>query len=291
MLDALSQPEIRIENLRQAVNFSFEKYCQTLGFISGLLGIPNSLDLKDAMDAIQEQLRVALDTSDNKKKFAGSLITKKIEIVEQILLHVLHDLLHIKDFEDGWLLAAFNNMKSYLQLMKVALDTPQTAHEHSLQKFLRIETLLNMDKLFKHLFRAVSILRLGEDNHTHQLEEFFPLVDGLSEQDKTLLKAINIGNTQHYLHKNSCAELQREYKNLLKQSCALLSTEQGFHVIGKNGQKISHQTLQEIEDRIISIVESSLDLLIKLVRPIAQELEKVNNDIEEEIQLSQQAIV
>ena len=282
LLNVLSQPKISRENIQEAMNFSFEKYYQTLEFIENFLESPlqDTSGFINKMKLLQKQLE---KTGDPRfKKCSIFPCIRKIQTVEE-LLNTLNELTHVKDLEEGWLFAAFNTIKSYLQLMKISLETPQEASEHSLQKFLQVETLFNMDKLFKHLFRAISILRLGEDNRAHDLAEFFPLVGELSEEDKKLLKKINVNITHHYLHKSANAEWKEKYDDFLEHSRVLLSIDEGFSVF-MNKREVSHETLQEMKKEIMPTISSSLDLLVKLVKPVVQELEKMHRDIEREIQ-------
>lgn len=209
LLNVLFQPKIHTEKLQEAMHFSFEKYCQTLEFIVDLLEIPlqNASDLINKIELLQSQLSQALHVSSFKKHSISPFI-KKLRKAEG-LLNTLNGFVYIKDFEEGWLFAAFNTITGYLRLIKISLETPQEASEHSLQKFIQVETLLNMDKVFKHLFRAMSILRLGEDNHAHDIKEFFPLIEELQEEDRNLLKKINLKITHHYLHKCSSADVKK----------------------------------------------------------------------------------
>ena len=171
--------------------------------------------------------------------------------------------------------------------MKIALETPQESTRHSLQKFIQVETLLNMDKLFKHLFRAISILHLGEDNRAHDLKKFFSMIEEfyqkpLFEEDKKLLESINLGITHHYLHKGSNADLKKDSDHFLVQARALLSTDEGFTAVTANGE-FSHKTLHEAKEAIMNTMELSLDLFINLLHPVIDEMEKIDKDIEEEI--------
>ena len=157
LLEMLSQPGINKENVQEAMRFAFEKYYQTLELITKLSEAPaqNSVELfKSNLSDLQKHINAIAVKPRKLPVIKSSLIPKIDRALEKLIS--LDQLIHIKDLEDGWLLAIFDSIKSYLQLMKVSLETPQKATKHSLQKFIQVETLLNMEKLFKNLFRTVS---------------------------------------------------------------------------------------------------------------------------------------
>ncbi|MEK7339330.1 MAG: hypothetical protein AABZ92_01290, partial [Verrucomicrobiota bacterium] len=288
LLDVLFQSEISIENVKEAMEFAFEKYCQTLEFIANLSEVPLQHTLSFKINSLQNQLNGSLLSFLESKGLSETPLIQKV-VEAQSILNTVNTLIYIKDFEEGWLLTSFNTIKYYLHLMKISLEAPQESMGHSLQKFILVETLLNMDKLFKQLFRAISILQLGEDNHAHDLKRFYPVIDNfykenfLLEEDKKFLEKINLAITHHYLHKSSKVDLKKDYEYFLKQARDLLSIDQGFTII-KNKGEVSYTTLQAAEKEMVSTMERSLDLFIKLLQPVIDQMEKINRDIEKEVQ-------
>ncbi len=149
----------------------------------------------------------------NKSKHSNSGLkeTSFLKKCKEIL--DLFEKMKISDFEEKPLY----NIEKYLQLMKLSLESPPKSHEHSLQKFLQVRTLTNMDKLFKHLFRTIILFLGGEDSHSHDLLALFALAEdffhkrGISiDQDKAILKKINLKIAHHYLYKDSHASLQKK---------------------------------------------------------------------------------
>ena len=289
LLKTLSQPGITKENVQETMEFAFEKYCQTLEFMIKLSGSPaqnavelfksNATELQKHLNAMDKKLkRLAVNTS--------SLISKMDRVLEK--LTSLDQLIHMKDFEDGWLLAIFDSIKNYLQLMKIALEAPQEATTHSLQKFIQVETLFNMDRLFKNLFRTVSFLRLGEDNRMHNLNRLYSVIqefyaEPLSKADRSLLKSINLGITHHYLHEKSHADLKSTYSHFLDKARALSSVSEEFPRVVTRSGVISVMDLQkELEEdgQIMQTMHKSLGLFIKLLHPVIGEMQEINNDIE-----------
>lgn len=76
---------------------------------------------------------------------------------------------------------------------------------------------------------------------------------------------------------------KKKYDNFLEQSRALLSIDKGFTIL-VNKREVSHNTLQEMEKEIMHTIKDSLDLLIRLLQPVVQDLEKINKDMEQEMQ-------
>ncbi|MDR2540157.1 MAG: hypothetical protein LBC45_06240 [Chlamydiales bacterium] len=292
LLETLSQPGITKENVQEAMEFSFEKYYQTLEFITKLSGAPSQkfVELfKNRIDDLQKHLHAADAEPKELSANGSSLIYKMDRVLEK--LACLDQLIHMKDFEEGWLFAIFDTMKSYVQLMKSSLETPQVAMKHSLQKFIQVETLFNMDRLFKNLFRAVSFLHLGGDTRMHSLDKFYSVIqefykEPLSKEDRNVLKSINLSITHHYFHKKSHADLKSTYSHFLDKARALLSVNDEFpHVATKDGN-ISAMDLQkqiEEEGQMMQTMHKSLDLLIQLLDPVIGEMQKIHNDIEKNL--------
>ncbi|HEV3270351.1 MAG TPA: hypothetical protein VGZ69_06890, partial [Candidatus Rhabdochlamydia sp.] len=105
----------------------------------------------------------------------------------------------------------------------------------------------------------------------------------LLKEDKICLEKINLAITHHYLHKSSKVDLKKDYEYFLKQARDLLSIDQEFTIF-KNKCEISYTTLQATEKEIMSTMERSLDLFIKLLQPVIDQVEKINRDIEKEVQ-------
>lgn len=291
LLKTLFQPRISKENVQAAMKFSFEKYCQTLEFITKLSEAPvqNTVELfKNNINDLQKHLHT-VPLEPRKLLVTKSLLINKMDqVLEE--LNLLNQLIHIKDLEYGWLLAIFDTIKSYLQLMKISLRTPPEATTHSLQKFIQVETLLNMERLFKNLFRAISFLHLERDIQMHGLNKSYSIIQEfygkpLSEEHRSLLKSINLGITHHYLHKKSYASLKNIYSNFLDEARSLSSVDEEFsHVTAKNGN-ISAMGLQKKmkeDGQIMQTMDKSLDLFRNLLHPVIVEMQKINNEIDKE---------
>ncbi len=292
LLETLSQPGINKENVQEAMRFAFEKYYQTLELITKLSEAPaqNSVELfKSNLSDLQKHIN-AIAVKPRKLPVNKSSLIPKIDRALEKLIS-LDQLIHIKDLEDGWLLAIFDSIKSYLQLMKVSLETPQKATKHSLQKFIQVETLLNMEKLFKNLFRTVSFLHLEGDTRTHSLNRFYSAIQEfyekpLSKADRSLLKSINLSTTHHYFHKKSHADLNNAYSHFLDEARALSSVNEEFPEVTTKSGNISVRDLQkkmEESGQLMQTMDKSLGLFKRLLDPVIVEVQKINNDIEKEL--------
>lgn len=287
LLNALFRSEA--ENIQEAMVFSFDKYCQTLEFVIGLTGAlqPNIVEiLREKTDELKEFSKLGSEEPKKNPAVNSPLISRIDDVIK--VLYPLNQLTHIKDLDDGWLLANFNTIEKYLRIMRISLELPQEATKHSLQKFIRIETLLNAEKLFKNLFRVISFLQSGRDTRMHDLNKFYSIIKEfyeapLSEADRNLLGSINLSITHHYFHRKSHANLKKNYERFLRESCALSSVDEGFSVTMDEKQIVSQETLQMEEEKITEIIECSLNLFIKLLHPVVNEMKKINNDIEEGI--------
>ena len=291
LLKTLSHSEITKEQVQESMKFAFEKYCQTLELITKLSKAPaqGAIELfKSNLSDLQKHID-AIAATPRKLPIIRSRLIEKMDQISGMLIS-LDQLIHIKDLEDGWLLAVFDSIKSYLQLMKNSLEIPQTAIKHSLQKFIQVETLLNMDRLFKNLFRIVSFLYLGEDSHMHNLNSFYSIIQNfyqepLSKEDRSLLKSINLSTTHHYLHKKSHADLKKAYSRFLDNARALLSVSEEFSVATKGGD-ISLESLQKAMEEnspIMQTMDQSLDLFRRLLGPVIAQMQKIDNDIKEDL--------
>lgn len=287
LLETLLQPGITQEHVQEAMNFSFEKYYQTLEFITKLSGAPtqNAVELfKSGLRDLQKHLKAIKEPK--KLSVKSSLIPKLDRILKE--LTSLDRFIHVKDLSDGWILANFSTVKFYLRLMKVALELPQEATKHSLQKFIQVETLLNVEKLFKNLFRVISFLQFEKDTHMHDLNKFFLIIKEfykslLSKRDRELLSTINLGITHHYLHTESSAGLKKNYERFLSQARVLSSVDQEFSTIMRGNTTVSYETLESEERKIIDVIESSLGLFIRLLHPVIEEIETINENIAREL--------
>lgn len=282
LLSDLSMSEISIESLQEAIVFSFAKYCEALELIAKLSGAPISsiIEFRRDINSLQNQL---LGSEKLKEKDFVKPMPLLHEIEKaKITLSALENFDQVKDLEDGELLAAFDTIKNYLQYMEISLKTPQKSVAHSLQKFLQVETLLNVDKLFKHLFRAISILHLEEDNRTHNLDKFYLIIDSfykesLSAKDKKLLNRINLNITHHYFHRKSSADLKRNYDRFLRNAIILSSVSEGFTLVTSDGE-ISSKILQEEEKTIMDAVLSSLKIFNQILPRVISSIEKINGE-------------
>ncbi|PWU14216.1 MAG: hypothetical protein C5B45_04880 [Chlamydiae bacterium] len=274
----------RSENIQEAMVFSFNKYCQTLKFVIGLTtGTSQS-------STVEIFLKKFLDSSSLEPKKNPTVDSPMIRKINRVLktLHSLDELTHIKDLDNGWLLANFDTIKKYLSIMKISLELPQEATEHSLQKFIRIEALLNVEKLFKNLFRVIGFFQSGTDTRIHNLHKFYSIIEEryeklLSKDDKNLLDSINLNITHHYFHKKSHASLKKDYDCFLRESRALSSVDKGFSITMGGKQTASHETLQKAEEKITAVIGRSLDLFIRLLDPVVNELKEIDKDIKEGI--------
>jgi len=136
--------------------------------------------------------------------------------------------------------------------------------------------ITNVDKLFKHLFRAVILLESGEDNHQHDLIKLFNLVANFYKREDEYilshLKNVNLNISHHYLHttKNN-SKLHYIYKESLVQAYSLLDISDEY--ISKKTKKPA-QNLQKNIGKINELVNQSLDLFMEFLEPTLYEIKK-----------------
>lgn len=292
LLEDLSDPSLDNKKIEEALEFCFEMYDKSIAFITEVSSahIKEQSELSHVMRNLKEQIIKTLHETSTKKILfnQASVIQPKesdpVLVKVQQMLRVLHPFL--KDFnlvssceEDQKIYAAIGTVQSYLKLMQISLEIPQSSTQHSLQKFIRLETITNVDNLFRHLFRAVILLESGEDSHLHTLTKLFPMVAHFYQRDDkhaidSHLKKITLGISHHYLHITwNRSELRTMYNKSLTQAYALLHVSGEYTVTSKKIKK-SDQGLQENISKINDLVSFSLDLFMELLEPTLEEIKK-----------------
>lgn len=274
-----SGKNLDVELLAEALQKCFTSYCQTIEFIAQVSSsFSQDLDgFLEKIKEIQQKIQIKIHEKSPSKHLIESSILQKCKQI----LHTFEKI-NIPDFEDKYLLEPpLNTIKEYLQLMKLSLESSPESNTHSLQKFLHMEVLANMDKLFKHLFRTIILLQTGEDNHSHNLLMLFQLVENfyakdlLKDEDKAILKKINLKITHHYLYKDSHASLQKKYINFFDKSYKLAICSEGYSThVGK--EDVSYQGLEKQKEMIYAELELALNLFHKLLIPLGSEFEELN---------------
>jgi hypothetical protein len=266
--------------LKEAVQLFFSMYSKTIAFIIDIASTPkeNLDELLHKIKEIQNQIQIKKQTN---KSFLENKMGIKCSQALDILLEI-DQLDNIKNFEKR-LLLPLNTMKEYLELMKRSLEIPEKSHAHCLQEFIQVETLANMDKLFKDLFRTIILLQTEENNYTHNLSTLFQLAKGFYEKDlltgieEQLLQEINISITHHYLHKNSYTSLKKDYKYIFDWAEKLnLLSERDCIRISKR-RSISYEILRRKKGEIVRKLDSAFDLFIKLLKPVIREMKQLND--------------
>ncbi|MGL4539591.1 MAG: hypothetical protein ACRCU0_01250 [Candidatus Rhabdochlamydia sp.] len=274
-----SGKKLDVAMLKEAVQLFFTMYGKTIEFITEIASSPkeNLAELLNKIKEIQNQIQIKKKT--NKPFLENKMGIKCSQAL--VMLHEIDRLDNIKNFEKR-LLLPLNTMKEYLELMKRSLEVPQEAHKHSLQEFIQVETLANIDKLFKDLFRTIILLQTDENNYTHNLSMLFQLAKGfyekdlLTEVDEQLLKEINISITHHYLHKKSYTSLKKNYKYVFDWAEKLnLLSERDCIRISKR-RSISYEILRRKQGEIFRKLDSAFDLFIKLLKPVIKEIKQLN---------------
>ena len=275
--------KLDVDVLKEAIQLCFTRYNQTIEFILDVSLAPKESlgGFLEKTKSVQQEILAKVVEGKKSNDFIETAILQKCNQAIEILspLSASHFLLDFKGKE--LLQKPLNTIKEYLQLMKISLESSQQPTVHSLQQFLQIETLANMDKLFKHLFRTIILLQTEEDNHSHNLSELFYLVkdfytdDVVKEQHRINLKEINLSITHHYLHKNSSALLQKRYKKFFETAYRLAPYAKEDSI--STGKKdIHYKELEEQKEKIHKEIELSFDLFIKLLRPVVSELEQLS---------------
>ena len=276
------EKKLDIAILKEAVQLCFKMYIQALKFIiqSSSFSIKDLNEFLGKIEEIQKQTQVKIERRGFNKVFKQD----KTPISEKCgqalnLLKSVNTLENLQNFED--LLLPINTIKKYLELMRISLEIPQKSH--SLQKFIQVETLANMDKLFKHLFRAIIFLQTGENNYSHNLLALLQLTRNfyqkglITEKDKLDLKDLNISITHHYLHKNSHVILKREYKRVWNLAYRLNPLSERDLVLVSKGKKISYKDLELKAEKVFKRIDTAFKLFIKLLKPVITEIEELNN--------------
>jgi hypothetical protein len=274
--------ELDIVMLKEAIQLCFRMYSQAIEFITESSSFPTE-DLDEflkKMDEVQKQVQTKIESRDFNKTFSKNKtpISKKCSQALDLLKSV-SELENIQNFKE--LLLPINTIKGYLELMEISLRAPQKSH--SLQEFIQVETMANMDKLFKHLFRAIIFLQTGENNYSHNLSVLLQSVENfyekglITKQDKLDLTGLNISITHHYLHKNSSASLKRDYKHVLDLAQRLNLLSEKYFILISKGSKISYRDLKLETGKIFKKLDTAFKLFIKLLKPVITEVEKLND--------------
>lgn len=278
-----AEGKLDVGMLKEALQLCFARYNQTIEFIVDISKSPKeNLDrFLEKTKKVQQKILDRVTTNKDPNNFTETAILQKCNEVLKAFgpLNTPNFLLDFKERE--LLQRPLNTIKEYLQLMKRSLENAQKANVHSLQKFLQIEALANMDKLFKHLFRTIILLQTEEDNHSHNLSELFQLVenfyacDVVTEQDRLHLEKINLSITHHYLYKNSHVLLQKKYKKFFEMTYRFVPCSKK-DLISMGKQIISYEELEVQKEKIHKELELSFDLFIKLLKPVVSELEQLS---------------
>ncbi|MGL5263829.1 MAG: hypothetical protein ACRDAI_04540 [Candidatus Rhabdochlamydia sp.] len=269
-LNHLNNPQLDQKKIKKAVRFCFEMYGKSLFFITEAASVQIK-ELPKLLQVIQElkdQLLDLLDKLQVKKNAVVKSQKSDQTLINQVNqgLDILGPLDMYSSLPDQRIHAAIGTIKHYLQLIKISLEVPQESSKHALQKFIKIETLTNVDKLFKHLFRAAILLLHGNDNHQHTLTNLFDLTEGFYKSDETIasqLKEINLGISHHYLHtrkRRDEPKLHFIYNRSLLQACSMVT----------DSNPKDKQALQNLKSNIHAInqlMKQSFELFIQLLEP------------------------
>lgn len=291
LLDDLSSPNLDNKKIKEALEFCFEMYSKSITFITEISSaqIENQPKLLSVIQGVKEQIIRTLHEPSVKKILLAQSVAQLKELdptlvkIQQILpvldlfLKDLDPLNPCFDERDQKIYAAIGTVQSYLKLMETSLEIPQNSTQHSLQKFIKLETIANVDKLFKHLFTAVILLENGEDKHLHTLTYLFTsAADFYKRNDRHAvfphLESINLGISHHYLHiaKNH-SKLHSIYQESLAQAYSLLNVSDEY--TSKKTRK-SAQGLQKNIGKINDLVSRSLDLFMEFLKPSLEEIKK-----------------
>ena len=279
---ARNEGKLDIVTLKEAVQLCFRMYSQTLEFIteSESFSAEDMDEFLKKMDDVQKQLQIKIESGDFNKAFSENKTPISRKCSQALgLLKSVNKLENIQNFEE--LLLPINTIKAYLEWMEISLRTSQNSH--SLQEFIQVETLANMDKLFKHLFRAIIFLQTGKNDYSHNLSELLKSVEKfyekslITEKDKLELKELNISITHHYLHRNSNASLKKDYKDIWDLAYRLNLLSARDCALMYKGHKISYQDLELKVAKIFKRLDTAIELFIKLLKPTITEIEKLSN--------------
>lgn len=275
--------KLDLKVLKQAVQLCFSMYSQTIDFIIKASSFPmeNLPEFLEKIEEVQKQIQSKIGGKHSSKRFTNdqTSLSNKCSQALGILLQSVNKLENNPNFEE--LLVPMNTIKRYLEFMQISLKIPQGAH--SLQEFIQVETMLNMDKLFKHVFRTIILIQTGSNSYSHNLSELLQLTekfynkDLLTPQDQLALKDLNLSITHHYLHKKSSASLKRDYEYIwnLAHRLNLLSAKD--FILMSKGQKISYRDLRIKKEEIFKKLETAFDLFIKVLNPVIEEIERLLN--------------
>lgn len=284
LLSDLSSPNLDKKKIEEALEFCFEMYSKSIAFITEV----SSVQIEDqpkflhVMQELKKQIISTLYESSAEKILLAQTSVLQLKEPDPVLIRVqqMLGILHpfLKDFDllsscenDQKIYAAISTIESCLKWMEISLEIPENSSQHSLQKFIKLETIANIDKLFNHLFRAVILLENGEDNHQHTLTKLFPSVADFykidDEQDiYSLFKKINLGISHHYFHITwNNSELSLFHRESLAQVThpSLLNISDEFTAVNKKGNKKfkeSAQGLQKNIDTMRKLVKEASDL-------------------------------
>ncbi|HEV3269934.1 MAG TPA: hypothetical protein VGZ69_04715 [Candidatus Rhabdochlamydia sp.] len=298
LLDDLSNPNLDKKKIEEALEFCFDMYSKSLAFITEVSSaqIEDQPKLLSVIQELKKQIISTLHGSSAEKILLAQVSVMQLKEPDPVLvrvqkcLSVLHpvlkDLGRLSSYvgkREQKIYAAIGTIESYLKLMGISLEIPQNSSHHSLQRFIKVETIVNVDKLFKHLFRAVILLENGEDNHQHTLINLFTSVADFYQKDDgqailSHFKDVNLGISHHYLHtRKNHSKLYLFYKESLAQAYSLLNVSDEYIVFNKKSHKKikkSAEGFQKNIDTINELVRRSLDLFIEFLEPTLEEIRK-----------------
>ena len=276
LLQGLNKPNLSKKEIQKAVDFCFGMYCKSMSFIIEVSSaqIKDQLKFLEIIQSLKEQViqRIHLPSKTISINFKKDLDQPLISQVHKALNH-LEPLDTYSHLEDQRTYAAIATIYSYLQLMKISLEIPQDSSKHSLQKFIKVEMIAHIDKLFKHLFRVVTLFQGGEDTHQHDIVKLFNSITGFYNKDAAAIKSIalqlkeiNLMISHHYFHtRKSHTTLKLFYNKILKQAHSqidILDDEYSFPSKGKNCKQLKKNI-----DSTVKLVNSSFSLFLDLLEP------------------------
>ena len=281
LLEDLCRISLNKKEIEEAVKFCFEMYLKSISFIIEVSSAQIKYQKKNLaiIQELQGPLIKRLYASCAKKPIEAKQIADPLTEQVDKALSYLESLDAYLCIENRKVYAAFETIKSYLQLMKISLEIPQASSKHSLQRFIKIETIAHADKLFKHLFRTIILVKKEYDDHHHNLIALFDSINFFYEDIRTieiikyLLKEINISSGHHYLFtRNNSSRLKMLYNKALKEAHTLIDTqdddslsEEGYSVSGKSFCLFT-KNANEIVDLISTSFHQFLDLLERAKR-------------------------
>lgn len=267
----------------------FESYRGLINLVTGS-EISSQAHVTEFLNQLEKLSKIVCDQVSEKgsKKIAAIQVSQKerelLSTMQNQIGNTVKKCLYAQECEEGDPLLPLKETVHYLRWIGLAYDMRADYGKNRALQYWLHRNLLHVDKLFKHLYTSVCILDgMGYTMH-HDLKIYLEcLADSdnwkkMDERSQAVVKALNLGITQHYLTKSSPVKSQCD-RLLAYSKNEVLATDDGFSVVTKD-KAVSDVT--ELTSDLFRLINDGIGVFVAESNQAVAMLEKINKEIEQQ---------